>query len=141
MTLLLAVLIAVLALGPLQGMTVPGSDKMHHGIAFAALAFPLPFARPRLVVPVAAGVIAYGGLIEIIQPYFGRSAEWGDFVADVLGAILGAGMGALMGHGMRMLVTRRRHEPIHAMPPGPKLRWSGPKKTVTPVRSGSGLVP
>lgn len=34
--------------------------------------------------------IIYGGIIELLQKsYFKRDAEWGDFVADALGAICG----------------------------------------------------
>src|SRR5690606_13313899 len=89
LTLVLGIVIAFLTLAPISSNVVPGSDKLHHVLAFAALAFPLPFARPKLALPVALGVIAYGGLIELIQPYFGRTADWGDFLADVIGAILG----------------------------------------------------
>jgi VanZ family protein len=101
LTLLLGVLIAVLTLGPVSVKSVPGSDKLHHFLAFAALSFPLPFARPRLVVPVVLGVVAYGGLIELIQPHFGRRADWGDLVADILGALVGAMLGILFGGWFR----------------------------------------
>lgn len=100
-TVLLGIVIAVLTLAPVSSQDVPGSDKLHHVLGFAALAFPLPFARPRLAIPVALGVIAYGGMIELIQPYFGRQAEWADFLADGLGAVLGAGLGALAGRRFR----------------------------------------
>jgi len=71
----------------------PGSDKLHHFLAFAALAFPLVAARPRNALWMLPLVILYGGLIEVIQPSFDRSAEWGDFIADTLGATAGAAMG------------------------------------------------
>jgi len=101
MTILLGIVIAVLTLAPVSSRDVPGSDKLHHVLGFAALAFPLPFARPRLAIPVVLGVIAYGGMIELIQPYFGRSAEWGDFLADILGAALGGVLGAQSGKWFR----------------------------------------
>ncbi len=98
-TAVLAAVIAVLTLtqllGPQSG--VPGSDKAHHLLAFAALAFPLAVARPRLAPWVVLGVVGYGGLIEIIQPYAGRQAEWGDLVADTGGAILGSVAGVAAG--------------------------------------------
>jgi len=100
-TILLGIAIAVLTLAPVSSQDVPGSDKLHHALAFAALAFPLPFARPRLAIPVALVVIAYGGMIELIQPYFGRNAEWADFLADILGAVLGAALGAQSGKWFR----------------------------------------
>ncbi len=97
LTLALGVLIAVLTLAPISSKNVPGSDKLHHALAFAALAFPLPFARPRLVVAVILSVSAYGGVIELLQPAFGRSADWADFLADIIGAIIGGAVGAQCG--------------------------------------------
>lgn len=100
-TILLGIVIALLTLAPISSDGVPGSDKLHHVLGFAALAFPLPFARPKLAIHVALGVIAYGGMIELIQPYFGRQAEWADFLADILGAVLGAALGMLTGRWFR----------------------------------------
>lgn len=93
----LATTVAVVTLLPAPPAGVPGSDKLHHILAFAALAFPLSVARPRLAPWVVLGVVAYGGLIEIIQPLTGRQAEWADLLADAVGAILGAAAGATLG--------------------------------------------
>lgn len=92
MTLTLAVIIAVVTLAPMLAGPA-GSDKVYHVLAFACLAFPLPLVRPRLTLWVVVGVIAYGGAIEVIQPFFGRQAEWADFVADAIGAVVGAAAG------------------------------------------------
>lgn len=89
-TAVLAVVIAVLTLAPMPAGGPAGSDKIYHILAFACLAFPLPLVRPRWTVWVILSVIAYGGAIEVIQPFFGRQAEWADLVADGVGAILGA---------------------------------------------------
>jgi len=89
-TAILAVLIAALTLMPIPSGVVSGSDKFHHILAFACLAFPLPFVRPRLALWVVVGVISYGGVIELIQPAFGRTAEWLDLLADGVGAVIGA---------------------------------------------------
>ncbi len=89
-TIVLAAVIAVLTLAPMPAGGPAGSDKIYHILAFACLAFPLPLVRPRWTVWVILGVIAYGGVIEVIQPFFGRQAEWADLVADGVGAILGA---------------------------------------------------
>ncbi len=105
-TIILGTVIAFLTLAPIDGSGFPGSDKLHHFLAFAALAFPLPFARPRLLLPVILGVSAYGGLIELIQPYFGRHADWGDFIADVLGAIFGGVLGAQCGKWFRRVFVQ-----------------------------------
>lgn len=94
---LLAVVIAVLTLGPAPQSGVPGSDKLHHLLAFAVLAFPLPAARPRLAPWVLLAIIGYGGLIELIQPYVGRQAEWADLAADAAGGAIGAAAGAAFG--------------------------------------------
>ncbi len=92
-TLALALVIAVLTLTPLPAGGPAGSDKFYHVIAFASLAFPLSFVRRRLVVWVTLSAVAYGGVIEIVQPYFGRQAEWADFGADGFGAVLGGAIG------------------------------------------------
>lgn len=107
LTVALGIVIAFLTLAPISSKDVPGSDKLHHGIAFAVLAFPLPFARPRLAWPVILGVSAYGGLIEVIQPFFGREASWGDFLADIIGATLGGLLGAQSGKSFRSYLISR----------------------------------
>ena len=72
-----------------------GSDKLAHFIAFAALAVP-PARTGRFgLVPVFVGASAFGGAIELIQPSFNRSADVNDWVADVVGVILGIGLGLL----------------------------------------------
>ena len=66
-----------------------GSDKMVHLIAFAALAFPLARTGRIGLIPVFIGAGAFGGLIELIQPSFGRSADMQDWLADIAGVGLG----------------------------------------------------
>ena len=95
-TIVLAVIIAVLTLAPMPTGGPAGSDKLYHILAFACLAFPLPLVRLRLALWVVLGVIAYGGAIEVIQPFFGRQAEWADLLADGIGAVLGAAAGYLL---------------------------------------------
>ena len=72
-----------------------GSDKLVHFIAFAALAFPLARTGRFGLMPVFIGASAYGGIIELIQPSFNRSADVNDWVADVVGVVLGVGCGLL----------------------------------------------
>lgn len=100
-TIVLAVVIAVLTLAPMPSGGPAGADKIYHVLAFASLAFPLPLVRPRLALWVILGVIAYGGIIETIQPFFGRQAEWADIVADGIGAILGAVVARQLGPWLR----------------------------------------
>ncbi len=97
-TLGIAAAIVFLSLTPHETMPdAPGSDKLHHFVAYAAFAFPICAVRPRAIlwmVPLAA---AFGGAIELIQPHFGRHADWGDFIANATGAIMGAAL-AWAGH-------------------------------------------
>ena len=75
-----------------------GSDKLVHLIAFAALAFPLARTGRFGAIPVLIGAIAFGGLIELIQPTFNRSADVNDWVADTLGVLIGIGLGLAYRH-------------------------------------------
>ncbi len=102
-TLAVALAIGGLTLTHISDAGVPGSDKHHHMIAFAALTLPLAFARPRLALWIALAGIAYGGAIELIQPLVGRDKEFLDFVADGAGSLLGA----LCGASLRWLWGRR----------------------------------
>ena len=69
--------------------TPDGTDKLVHLIAFAALAFPLARTGRIGLVPVFMGASVFGGLIEVIQPSFGRSADMQDWIADIAGVALG----------------------------------------------------
>ena len=75
-----------------------GSDKLVHFIAFAALAFPLAYTGRFGLPPVIIGASVYGGVIELIQPSFNRSADVNDWIADVVGVVLGIGCGLLYRH-------------------------------------------
>ena len=72
-----------------------GSDKLVHFIAFAALALPLAHTGRIGLLPVFVGASAFGGAIELIQPSFNRSADVNDWIADVVGVVLGIGCGLL----------------------------------------------
>ena len=72
-----------------------GSDKVVHLIAFAALAFPLARTGRIGLLPVFIGASAYGGIIEVLQPSFGRSADMQDWIADIAGVALGMMLGLL----------------------------------------------
>ncbi len=49
--------------------------------------------RPRDAFWLLPLAVLYGGLIELIQPYVNRWAEWEDFLADSIGAITGTTIG------------------------------------------------
>ena len=100
---------AVLTMAMLWPMHQPppapdGSDKVVHFIAFAALAFPLARTGRIGLLPVFVGASAFGGLIEIIQPSFGRSADMQDWIADIAG----------VGLGMVLALVYRRARQQHA---------------------------
>ena len=91
-TLVIAAVVAVLTLTPSKHLPrAPGGDKLHHFLAFGAIAFPISFAQPQYLLWIVASVAAYGGLIELIQPWFGRSANFADAVANGLGAMTAGG--------------------------------------------------
>lgn len=91
----MAIVVAGLLLMPaLPGkpLPIPYVDKIVHAILFFTLAFPAIWGLPRAWHwPVCGMVMVYGGATELVQPEFGRSAEWGDFIANALGAMLALG--------------------------------------------------
>ena len=90
LTLIVLTPITVLSLYPLAHLpAAPGSDKLHHFIAYAALAFPVACARPKHWLVIVAGFLAYSGLIELIQPYVNRYGEWLDLGANAIGLLMG----------------------------------------------------
>ena len=97
LTLIVLLALTVAMLWPLEAPppAPEGSDKLVHFIAFAALAFPLARTGRFGLLPVFIGASAFGGAIELIQPSFNRSADVNDWVADVVGVILGIGLGLL----------------------------------------------
>jgi VanZ family protein len=97
LTLIVTLALTVAMLWPLQAPppAPEGSDKLVHLIAFAALAFPLARTGRVGLLPVFVGASAFGGIIELIQPSFNRSADVNDWVADVVGVVLGIGLGLL----------------------------------------------
>ena len=97
LTLAVTLTLSVAMLWPLEAPppAPEGSDKLVHFIAFAALAFPLARTGRFGLLPVFIGASAFGGAIELIQPRFNRSADVNDWVADVVGVMLGIGLGLL----------------------------------------------
>ena len=96
LTLAVTLTLTVAMLWPVSQQPTPdGTDKLVHLIAFAALAFPLSRTGRIGLLPVFIGASAFGGAIELIQPSFNRSADINDWVADVIGVVLGIGCGLL----------------------------------------------
>ncbi|MDB4829819.1 VanZ family protein [Paracoccaceae bacterium] len=97
LTLIVTLTLSVAMLWPLEAPppAPAGSDKIVHFVAFAALAFPLARTGRFGLLPVFIGASAFGGVIELIQPSFNRSADINDWIADIVGVTLGIGLGLL----------------------------------------------
>ncbi len=108
-TVVLAAGIAYGTLTPVAEMpeSPSGVDKLYHFVSFAALVLPAIAAQPRNALWLAPLAVAYGGLIELIQPQVGRSAELGDFVANSLGVAFGVLVGVAAHRMIWPLLTRR----------------------------------
>jgi VanZ family protein len=98
---LLLTVVAVIPRAPSIGVSV--SDKTLHvvayGVAAALMVWALRSRRPHQPVwlPAVAGATILGVWTEILQlaaPE--RSFQWGDLVADGIGAVLGATLAALV---------------------------------------------
>lgn len=71
-------------------MPPAGWDKLNHLLVFAGLAVLGCRAYAGRAVLVLAGLLAYGGAIELLQALTGyRTAEWLDLAADGAGASCG----------------------------------------------------
>jgi len=84
------VIVLVLSLLPPQPLPTTGWDKANHVLAFAVLAMLGCWGYPQRQVPVLLGLLAYGGLIELLQALTDyRTGELLDVVADGVGLVLG----------------------------------------------------
>ena len=103
-TALVAVAITFFSLNQVEfDSPIPGGDKGHHLVAYAALIFPLALtARSSLFWAVPAA-LALGTAIELVQPFAGRMREFGDIVANCTGLALGVMLGLSLG---RILARR-----------------------------------
>lgn len=74
---------------------IGANDKLLHAGAYTGLSFLLAWAIPtrsnRAYNVILAGIICvgYAGIDELLQIPVGRTADWNDFYADVLGVIMG----------------------------------------------------
>lgn len=99
-TAVVAVLIALVSLAPPPEIPgPPGNDKLGHAIAYALLILPIATLAPRFLVWAVPSALVYGGVIELIQPSFGRSCEALDMVADAVGVLIGL----ILGYGVHRL--------------------------------------
>ena len=96
-TLLITAILAFAMLCPLEAPppAPKGSDKFIHLIAFAALSFPLSITGRLGLLPIFILASVFGGIIELVQPRFNRSADLHDWIADIFGVGLGIVFGLL----------------------------------------------
>ncbi|MCA9269013.1 MAG: VanZ family protein [Planctomycetales bacterium] len=90
-------------------------DKAAHLVAYAALAWMgaavlhLRGHSFALSCAVMLGVVAvYGAVDEILQPWFSRTADIADWVADVCGAVLGLAVYSVTFRPLRAALHRWR---------------------------------
>lgn len=98
--------------GGLSASWIPRSDKLNHAIAYLALAGWFgSLLSQRAWLWLAAALLVFGGAIELAQDAmpFGRSAEW----ADMLANLVGIAMGLICAHwfGARLLARLDRTLP------------------------------
>lgn len=82
---------------------IPLADKWGHMVAYMVFALCLAGDGYRAQMPVSricllAALLpaAYGGLIELVQPYFPpRQGEWLDWLADCIGVVAGMALFSL----------------------------------------------
>jgi VanZ family protein len=69
-------------------------DKVDHATAYLGLALlaTLGWGISRTLLWVFLGVLTIGGILEGLQALVGRDAEWGDMLANAIGAVIGFGL-------------------------------------------------
>ena len=81
-------------------------DKLNHLAAFFCLAAAASLGFRRRWLAIAVGLLAYGGLIEVLQSLTpSRTGDWVDLLADAAGIGLGQAAAAL---ALRWAVRARR---------------------------------
>ncbi len=93
LTFLFMAVITWLSLYPVEFPEMPGNDKTSHFIAYAACVLPVSFARPKTLYLILLAVLVWSGLMELIQPYVNRYADWLDLAANAGGIVIGFLMG------------------------------------------------
>jgi VanZ family protein len=84
-------------------------DKAQHFTAYFGLALlaTLGWGRRIRASVILGAVLLLGGVLEILQAFLGRDAQWADMGANTLGAVLGLGLGFLMLRAARLVDARR----------------------------------
>ena len=94
LTAVITAAIVTLSLTPAPSLPpAPGSDKLHHIVAYAAAALPCALWHPRALIWVLPALVGVSGAIELIQPAVNRYGEWADMGANLGGLGIGAALG------------------------------------------------
>lgn len=91
---LIALLLALTAFLPseLVARYVSEDGKVEHALGLTLVALLVTASYPRAwALVLGLGVLA-SGVVELVQPIFGRGAQWSDFAADVAGLVIGIGV-------------------------------------------------
>jgi VanZ family protein len=85
-----------------------GWDKVLHFTAYFGLAgiATVALGHRRPAIWAAFALAAFGGILEIVQGFVGRDAEWGDEAANIVGVGAGLAGGLFVLSVLRRLVTR-----------------------------------
>lgn len=86
---------------------VTGTGWPQHMGGLFSVALLVVLARPRWWPGVLLGGALLGGLVELVQPYFGRGEQWSDLAGDVAGLAAGCGLGLVL-RGLGTRGPRRR---------------------------------
>jgi len=79
--------------------TLLQADKAQHMLAFFTLGILSAFAWRRInAFTLLAGLVAFGGLIELVQtiPELNRTADWADLAVDLIAAATAIGLARLI---------------------------------------------
>tara|TARA_Y100000996_G_C22476169_1_gene624217 strand:+ start:454 stop:813 length:360 start_codon:yes stop_codon:yes gene_type:complete len=96
-TICIFLIITFLSLYPLKVQpSVPGTDKIHHLIAYAALTICIGLRKPPYYHLIIIFFSIYSGLIEIVQPYLNRFGEIDDFLYNNFGIFIGLVSGIII---------------------------------------------
>ncbi|WP_372883276.1 VanZ family protein [Psychromonas sp.] len=90
-TIFILTVITLLSLKPMLDLpSVPGGDKIHHIIAYAALMFPVALKKPKYWLFIGLLFFCLSAGIELLQPFVSRRTDWLDMSANLFGILLGA---------------------------------------------------
>ncbi len=96
----LAVFLGVAALlpGELLRPYLPQDGRVAHALGLFLIALLITASYPQSWGWVLGLGSVLGAAVELVQPVFGRGAQWADLMADIVGLVLGIGLVRLTLH-------------------------------------------